>query len=106
MTEPTADAPPPPLRFVTLGPLQAVRDGQVLPLGGRQQRAVLAVLLVNRPAVLSVGRLADDIWGEGVPAGHVRTIQTYVHHLRDALESTSDPSPSGRGSVIATIGGG
>jgi YVTN family beta-propeller protein len=102
--EPTADGAP-PLRLLTLGPLQAERDGAVLALGGRQQRAVLAVLIVHRPAVVTVARIADEIWGDSVPAGYVRTIQTYVHHLREALERTPG-GPNGGGRVITTTGGG
>ena len=47
------------LRFAMLGPLQVTRSGERLALGGRQQRAVLAVLLAEAGAVVSVGNLAD-----------------------------------------------
>ncbi|MFL6163179.1 MAG: ABC transporter substrate-binding protein [Jatrophihabitantaceae bacterium] len=91
------------LTFATLGPLRVVRGGDALRLGGRQQRAVLAALIVYRPAVLSVSRIADEIWGERVPAGHVRTIHTYVHHLREALE----PNRGGKArAVLTTVNGG
>jgi DNA-binding SARP family transcriptional activator len=91
------------LRFSTLGPLRVERDGDPVTLGGRQQRAVLAALLVHRPGVLSVARLADEIWGERVPAGHVGTIHSYVHHLREALE----PDRVGDGwKVLTTVNGG
>ncbi len=74
-----------------------------MPLGGRQQRAVLAALIVHRPGVLSVARIADELWGERVPAGHVRTIHTYVHHLREVLE----PDRAGGGwKVLTTVNGG
>jgi YVTN family beta-propeller protein len=69
----------------TLGRFRVLRDGQELSLGGRQQRAVLAVLAVHSGAAVSVGRIADGLWGEQVPAGHQQTIQTYVSHLRHAL---------------------
>ncbi|MDT4997389.1 MAG: hypothetical protein QOD45_1457, partial [Pseudonocardiales bacterium] len=74
------------LRFSTLGPLRVTAGSDELPLGGRQQRAILAVLLINAPTALSVARIAEEIWPERVPAGYVGTIQTYVHHLRTVLE--------------------
>jgi ABC-type transport system substrate-binding protein/DNA-binding SARP family transcriptional activator/streptogramin lyase len=69
-----------------LGSLEVRRDGQRLALGGRQQRAVLAVLLAEADHPVSALRLADAIWPEKVPAGSVGTIQTYVFHLREILE--------------------
>jgi len=91
------------LTFSTLGPLRVARGEDAVPLGGRQQRAVLAALIVHRPGVLSVARIADELWGERVPAGHVRTIHTYVHHLREVLE----PDRAGGGwKVLTTVNGG
>jgi YVTN family beta-propeller protein len=74
------------LCFGVLGPLQVTRSGQRLGLGGRQQRAVLAMLLAESGAVVSVGRLADELWGEETPTGFVTTVQTYVFRLREILE--------------------
>jgi YVTN family beta-propeller protein len=91
------------LAFLTLGPLQVGRGDQLVALGGRQQRAVLAVLIVNRPAPLSVSRIADEIWGERVPAGYVRTIHTYVHHLRQALEPGSRTQGVAAPEVLTTV---
>lgn len=74
------------LCFGVLGPLQVTRSGERLALGGRQQRAVLALLLAEAGAVVSVGRLADALWGEQTPSGFVTTVQTYVFHLREVLD--------------------
>jgi DNA-binding SARP family transcriptional activator len=74
------------LHFAVLGPLQVTRKGERLALGGPQQRAVLALLLAEAGAVVSVGRLADALWGEDTPSGFVTTVQTYVFHLREVLE--------------------
>jgi YVTN family beta-propeller protein len=74
------------LEFGLLGPLGVTRAGAVLPLGGRQQRAVLAVLLADAGTVVSVGRIAEAVWGERAPAGFASTVQTYVFHLREVLE--------------------
>jgi YVTN family beta-propeller protein len=74
------------LQFRMLGALQASRNGATLQLGGRQQRAVLALLVAEAGSTVSLDRLADALWGEHVPAGYVATLQTYVFHLREVLE--------------------
>jgi DNA-binding SARP family transcriptional activator len=55
-------------------------------LGGAQQRAVLALLLIEAGTPVSLARITDAVWGEHPPASHVTTLQTYVFHLREALE--------------------
>ena len=75
------------LAFGMLGPLLVTRAGIPLPLGGRQQKAVLALLLAEAGSVVSVGRLADALWGERTPPrAFATTVQTYVYHLRGMLE--------------------
>ena len=85
MTDVVRSAPPEFL-FCVLGPLHVRRAGLPVSLGGRQQRAVLARLLMEPKRAVSVEQLADALWGERTPAGAVTTIQTYVSHLRDVLE--------------------
>jgi DNA-binding SARP family transcriptional activator len=80
-----------------------MRGGVAVPLGGRQQRAVLARLLLADGGGLSVDQLADALWGERVPAGAASTIQTYVFHLRQALEP--DRERGGRGRMVITDNG-
>jgi YVTN family beta-propeller protein len=75
-----------PVEFGILGPLEVCRSGYVVPLGGPRQRAVLALLLLEANRVVSMDRLAEDIWGGDPPEGWVTTLQTYVFHLRQALE--------------------
>jgi len=87
-----------------LGPLQVTRSGEILRLGGHQQRAVLALLLAESGAVVSVGRLADELWGERTPGGFVTTLQTYVFHLREVLEPHRLHGVPGR--VLVTEPGG
>ena len=55
------------LEFRVLGPVQAVRDGRELALGGPRRRAVLALLLVAGGRVVPAEQLADELWG-GCPA--------------------------------------
>ena len=68
-----------------LGPLEVARDGEPLPLGAVQQRALLAVLVLHRGEVVSTDRLVDELWGERAPAAAAKTVQVYVSHLRKAL---------------------
>jgi DNA-binding SARP family transcriptional activator len=92
------------IRFCVLGPLQVLRDGTPVSLGGAQQRAVLAFLLAERDRAVSVDEIADALWGERPPARYAATIQTYVFHLREVLEperSKGDPPD-----VLVTEAGG
>src|SRR5215468_6743750 len=86
--------------FGILGPLEVRRSGQAVPLGGPRQRAVLALLLLEANRVVSMDRLAEDVWGGNPPEGWATTLQTYVFHLRRALEP--DRSRGAAGGVLAT----
>jgi DNA-binding SARP family transcriptional activator/uncharacterized protein HemY len=74
------------MEFRILGPLEVEADGHLLNLGGPQQRAVLALLLLNISRVVPVDQLAEEIW-PGWP--HERAfgpLRTCITHLRKALE--------------------
>src|SRR5689334_163004 len=81
-----SDNPDQSVEFGILGPFEARRAGAGLPLGGRQQRAVLALLVCEAGHVVSIERLVDALWGETPPPGAVTSLQTYVFHLRQVLE--------------------
>jgi YVTN family beta-propeller protein len=89
-----------PADFGILGPLEVSRSGCVVPLGGPRQRAVLALLLLEANRVVSMDRLAEDVWGGDPPEGWVTTLQTYVFHLRRALEP--DRARGVAGGVLVT----
>lgn len=76
----------PALRFQMLGAIRATLNGSAVNLGGPQQRAVLALLLIDPDTPVPIARIADALWGERPPPGSATTIQTYVFHLREALE--------------------
>ena len=78
-----------PDAFGVLGPLEVVRCGRAVPLGGPRQRAVLALLLVEANRPVSMDRLGEDVWGGDPPEGWVISVQTYVFHLRQALGRVS-----------------
>ena len=73
------------VEFCLLGPLEARRNGEPVPLGGAKQRALLARLLVDAPAVVSTDTLVDDLWGEQPPDGALHTVQVVVSRLRKVL---------------------
>src|SRR5215831_13410163 len=93
-----------PVEFGILGPLEVRRSGQAVPLGGPRQRAVLALLLLEANRVVSMDRLAEDVWGGDPPEGWATTLQTYVFHLRRALEPGL--SRGAAGGVLVTKGRG
>ena len=74
--------------FGILGPLAAsVGGGQRLELGGRKQRELLALLLINVNRHVPAGRIADALWRGAPPAGADVTLRTHVSHLRHRLAS-------------------
>ena len=74
-----------PDAFRVLGPLEVLRSGYAVPLGGPRQRAVLALLLLQANQVVSLDRLVEDVWEGHAPVASIATLQTYVSHLRRAL---------------------
>jgi YVTN family beta-propeller protein len=77
----------PKLQFRILGPLEVWRDGAVVELGTRKQRAVLALLLLNANRVVPTERLIDELWGGTPPETARSALQVYVAGLRKALDS-------------------
>lgn len=75
-----------PVRLAVLGPMRARIADQQVDLGGRRQRALLARLVLARGQVVSVDRLADDLWSGEPPPKALAALQVYVSHLRKALE--------------------
>lgn len=73
--------------FGVLGPLQLSARGTLVPLGAPKQRAVLAMLVLNRNRAVSVDSLIDAVW-EDRPVPAARTsIHSYVSHLRRLIGS-------------------
>ena len=69
-----------------LGPIQVVRDGVVVDLGGRRQRGLLAALVVDVGSGVSVDQLAERVWGEEpYPADPQASLRTYMSRLRHVL---------------------
>jgi DNA-binding SARP family transcriptional activator len=68
-----------------LGPVQAVRAGRDVPLGGPRQRALLALLALDAGGVVPAGRLVEELWLGRPPLGAATTLRSYVSRLRSAL---------------------
>ncbi len=65
-----------PLELLVLGPLEAVRGGDPVQFGSRQERRVLAVLEVHANEVVPQDRLIDVLWGDAPPATAAHTLHT------------------------------
>ncbi len=77
------------IEFTILGPIEALRDGALVDLGGRRQRALLALLIVRHGQVIDSERLIEELWSGAPPAGASITLRSYVSRLRRALGTTA-----------------
>jgi len=74
------------MEFRILGPLEVVDGERLIEIGAPKQRLLLTVLALTPGRVVSAGRLLDELWGEDLPSGGVRTLHYHVSKLRDALQ--------------------
>jgi len=77
------------LEFSILGPLEVAEDGRLVRLGGPKQRATLAILLLNANRVVSVERLADDLYAGAPPVTAVTQVQRQVSELRKVIGAST-----------------
>ncbi|MFE8962418.1 BTAD domain-containing putative transcriptional regulator [Streptomyces iakyrus] len=72
--------------FQLLGPFAARHEGRPVLLGSRrQERCLLAVLLLHAGHSVPTGRLIDLLWDDAPPVSARATVHTYVGRLRAAL---------------------
>jgi DNA-binding SARP family transcriptional activator len=76
------------LDFGVLGPLQMTVGGHPVPLGTPKQRAVLAMLVINRNQAVGIDALIDAAWEEWPPPEARASLHSYVSNLRKLLNST------------------
>jgi DNA-binding SARP family transcriptional activator len=69
-----------------LGPLEVTVDGAPADVGGPRQRCVLARLIAEHGRVVSADRLIEDLYADEAPPRALAALQSYVYHLRHALE--------------------
>ncbi|WP_344131217.1 AfsR/SARP family transcriptional regulator [Luedemannella flava] len=72
--------------FRLLGAVEIWAAGQPIDAGQPRQRAVLAALLVDAGQVVTVGELADRVWGKQPPREAAGTLRAHVARIRRTLE--------------------
>jgi DNA-binding SARP family transcriptional activator/WD40 repeat protein len=100
---PRSPAAPPVADYASIGEVQyrvlgsvAVLSGtQPVALGGKRQKTVLALLLANANRAVSQERLVDALWVGHPPQTGVRTLQSYISHLRRVLGDVIDREGEG-----------
>jgi DNA-binding SARP family transcriptional activator len=85
--------------FGVLGPLEMTVGGSPVSLGSRKQRAVLAMLVINRNRVVGSDALIDAVWGQRARQRSRASLHTYVSNLRRLL---NDVDVDGRTVLAAT----
>lgn len=79
-----------------LGPLEVTVHGARADVGGPRQRCVLARLIAEQGQVVSADRLIEDLYADEAPPRALAAVQSYVSHLRRALEpGRAARAPSG-----------
>ena len=83
--------------FRILGGLEVEDRGQSLPLGGHQQRALLALLLLRANEVVPVDEIIDDLWAAEPPPSATKSVHALISKLRARLENEpAGPKRRGR----------
>jgi predicted ATPase/DNA-binding SARP family transcriptional activator len=73
------------LEYRVLGPVEVRRGDESLPLGQPKQRAVLALLLLDRDHAISQDQLIEKLWPESAPGKPRTAVQGYISGLRKTL---------------------
>ncbi|MGB3437233.1 MAG: AfsR/SARP family transcriptional regulator [Actinophytocola sp.] len=89
-----------------LGPLRIYRYGSEVSLPAKTQK-VFAALVLNAGSIVPTTRLVDELWGDQPPVSALRTVQTYVYHIRKRLQldDSGANADDGRSSLITRPGG-
>ena len=80
----------PGIAIPLLGPIEVAQDGQPRTVGGRRQRALLALLAIDRGRVVPLDTLVDELWAGAPPDGAAVTIRSYVSRLRGTFEGSAE----------------
>ena len=75
------------MEFRILGPLEVADGERTVPVGRGKQRALLALLLLHRNAVVSRDRLIDELWGERPTDTAATALHGLVSQLRKGFDS-------------------
>jgi DNA-binding SARP family transcriptional activator len=80
-----------PVIFNILGPLSVAVDGELVPIGGRRARIVLAVLALEANWVVPVDDLVDAVWGSSPPASARTQIRICISSMRRSFAAAGAP---------------
>lgn len=80
--------------FGVLGPLQMTVDGAPVSLGTPKQRAVLAVLVMNRNRPVAIDSLITAAWEQWPPSEARASLHSYISNLRKLLAGAGADSRS------------
>jgi DNA-binding SARP family transcriptional activator/class 3 adenylate cyclase len=70
-----------------LGPIEVTIDGRELPLRASKVRQLLSLLVLHRDEVMSVDRLADELWEGNPPESATAALRVHISRLRKLLSS-------------------
>ncbi|MFD0899835.1 BTAD domain-containing putative transcriptional regulator [Actinomadura sediminis] len=87
-----------------LGAFGATVDGAPADLGGRRRRSVLARLAAAHGRMVPADTLVEDLWAGTAPPRAGAGLQSFVSHLRRALEPRRPPRTPARVLVTAPPG--
>ena len=93
------------LEFRILGPLEVVGPDGPVHLGGPKQRATLAILLLGANRVVSIDRLADELYAGRPPVTAATQVHRQISALRKALGGEARLETRTPGYVLHVAGG-
>lgn len=73
------------LEIRVLGPVEVLRAGEPVPLGGPRVRALLAYLVLHHTSAVPTERILTELWGPDAGEGARRSLHTQVSTLRRRL---------------------
>ena len=90
------------LEFRLLGPVEVLRDGEPLKLGGARQRTLLAVLLIRVNELVTTTRLVQELFGERASDSGVSAVRVAVSRLGSRSTATTSDGRLTRGPVVTS----
>ncbi len=69
--------------------MDVLAEGRPVAVGGRRERAVLALLLLSVNRVVSSERLVDELWPDRPPKEALHSLRVAVSRLRKVLHEAS-----------------
>ncbi len=71
------------------GEFEVVNEGVAIPIRGAKQRALLALLALNRGSPVSADRLIDQLWSDGQTGKPANALQAQIVQLRRSLGASA-----------------